>query len=261
MIKYSQILGICYYTFIKNLLSNNGYKDIRINLYLFTLYKSCEHLIIEMYIVIIDDHSLIAESLKSLLGIAYPGSRIDTYYTVATFKELYLARGLPDIILCDILIQGDNGISLLQELRREHGNTPKIIMMSSITDVYTIKDAFKKGANGYVSKDARQEDLIEAIEKAKNDKRFVNKAMQEKLLKHVFADDEVSYHLSARENEVLQLICKGLTPKEITTEMKLSIHTVQHYIKNIMRKFKVNRTTELVVFAIQKGLYYPDQEA
>jgi len=188
------------------------------------------------------------------------GYHVKVYANAKDFLEENHKAFVPDIIISDILMKGMSGIDLLPEVSKLFGEKCKVILLSSITDIYTIKDAFKRGASGYVSKDARTEELLEAMEKVSAGEQFINRSLKDKLFKHVLIEDEVTLELTPREKEVMLKICQGKTPKEISYELKLSVYTVQQYIGNVMHKFKVNRTTDLVVFAIQKGLYNPHPE-
>jgi two-component system invasion response regulator UvrY len=86
--------------------------------------------------------------------------------------------------------------------------------------------------------------------------QFISPALEKSLIKSIFTEDQHVFHLSPREKEVLSLVCSGRTIKEMAYDMALSAHTVQTYQKKIMKKFKVNRTADLIVFAIQNGLYH-----
>jgi len=210
-----------------------------------------------MKIALLDDHGLFAESIKNLVEHANSSHVVSIYNSAKDFLDSTI-KSIPDILISDILMKGMSGLELLAEVKKTFGENCKVILLSSITDIYTIKDAFKKGADAYVSKDAKKEELFEAIEKVSEGGQYINSSLKDRLFKHMFVEEEIIFHLTTREKEVLNRICKGSTPKEISADMKLSIHTVQQYIANIMQKFKVNRTTELVVFAIQKGLYNPE---
>ena len=84
--------------------------------------------------------------------------------------------------------------------------------------------------------------------------QYIEKDLRNELLNSFSTEEQVSFQLSIREKDVLKLICSGFPPKEIAEKLFISIHTVQSHLKNIMRKFKVNRTPDIIVFAIKNGL-------
>lgn len=209
-----------------------------------------------MLFYIIDDHLLITQFIKRLLEKAYPESTFKTYLSAEDLLTDQPEKQQPDLIICDLLLPGMNGIDLVTKLK-EQLPTVKTILLTSLIDVGMVKQAMRQGVSGYLTKDSSENELLEAIKTILAGGKYVNASLKDKLVEHIFLDEVTEFHLSAREKEVLQKICAGKTPKEIAYEMKLSLHTIQQYIKNMMRKFNIKRTTELVVFAIQKGLYNP----
>ncbi|MBD2756134.1 response regulator [Spirosoma validum] len=209
-----------------------------------------------MNFCIIDDHLLITQFIKRLLTKEYPESSFKTYLKAEALLAEKLDQWYPDVVICDVLLPGMNGLDMLTILKQQLPNT-KTILLTSLIDIGMVKQAMRLGIDGYLTKDASEEELLEAIKTVLAGGRYVNASLKDKLVEHIFSDQATEFHLSTREKEVLQKICAGKTPKEIAYDMKLSLHTVQQYIKNMMRKFNIKRTTELVVFAIQKGLYNP----
>ncbi|WP_153795719.1 response regulator transcription factor [Foetidibacter luteolus] len=209
-----------------------------------------------MKICIIDDHLLMAESLKSLLTTSYTDAEIRIYASAEDFLEDDFSNWTPNVVLSDILLPGMSGIQLLSRISLPG---TKIIMLTSVIDITLVKDTMTKGVSGFVTKDVTSQELIDAIQTAMSGGQYINRSLKDKIVEELFSEKPTTFNLSKRENEVLQLICSGNTPKEIAAMMNLSTYTIQQYIKNMMRKFKVNRTTEMVVLAIAEGLYKPTQ--
>lgn len=210
-----------------------------------------------MKIALIDDHSILSETLGLSLEKHIPDSEIKIFSHGEQFLSSNFAAWKPEVIVVDMLMPGMNGLEVLSRVKELFGDDCKVILLTSIIDVHTIRNAMRIGASGYLSKDVSIPELIEAIETVTNDDQYIEKKLRNSLVKYVFEEDRIVFHLSPREKEVLDLICSGKTPKEIAYEINLSVHTVQEYLRAVMKKFKVNRTTDLVVFAIQKGLYNP----
>lgn len=207
-----------------------------------------------MNICIIDDHFLLAQSLKSILDPFGKLHDIRLYRTAEDFLEDNFNSWKPDIILSDLLLPGISGMELIEAAKPTGA---KFILLTSVTDAATVREALKKGVNGFLTKDISEEELKEALDQCLMGARYINSSLKDKLVDELFSDNQPSVNLSPRENEMLKLICEGHTPKEIAGKLNLSIYTIQQYNKNMMRKFKVNRTTEMVLLAIKYGLYNP----
>lgn len=211
-----------------------------------------------MLIALVDDHRMLTDSIKNVLSLDPAIKEVRTFVSA----EMFLTSGStfwhPDIIITDLLMPGITGMELLEQLGKNEGAAmPKLVVLSSITDVQTIRQAIRMGASGYLSKDTSIEELTEAIHAVYGGEQYIAAKLKNSLINNVFAEEQVVFHLSPREKDVLELMCSGNTVKEAAFKLNLSVHTVQSYHKNIMKKFKVNRTADLIVFAMQKGLYHP----
>ncbi len=212
-----------------------------------------------MKISIIDDHQIITESLKKLLLRSTAIREVDTYPNADVFLNTVTAASLPDVIITDLLMPGTSGLELIEKIKAGYsGSNVKVIVLSSMTDVQTIKHSLRTGADGFLSKNTSIDELMEAILTVREDKNYIGENLRKSLLDAVFTEEQIIYHLSPREKEVLHKVCSGFTIKEIAYDMNLSVHTVQYYHRNVMTKLKVKRTSDLIVFAMQSGLYIPD---
>lgn len=204
-------------------------------------------------VVLIDDHRLLTASLSNLL------SKYEFIGTIEIFnspKEYLKAEAEADIIISDIMMPGMSGIDLLT-LFKQQKKKAKIILLSSVTEVQTIRYALRNGACGYLSKEASVEELADAILTVQNGDVFIGESLKNSLLRNSLTEDRLVYNLSPREKEVLAMVCSGKTIKETAYDMELSVNTVQTYYKTILKKFNINRTADLIVFAIKNGLYNP----
>ena len=210
-----------------------------------------------MIIALVDDHPVLTESIRNLLLLQPGVGQVKTYNSAS----LFLAEKMitpPDIIITDLMMPGVNGMKLIEDCKAEFKDKVKIIVLSSITDVQTIKQAIRVGANGFISKASAIDELIEAIHTVNEGKQYIATKLRESMLNSMFTEEQVVYHLSPREKDVLHKVCSGLTIKEIAYELKLSTHTVQYYHRCVLSKLKVKRTSDLIVFAMQHGLYIPN---
>ena len=208
-----------------------------------------------MNIALVEDHVMLAQLLNTQLEQSLQSVDIRLFVRAKSFLEHTFEEWQPDIVISDILMPDMNGIEMLEKVRPSLRQECKIILLSSITDAGLVKEAISKNVDGYVAKGATLDELLEAIRTVQQGKKYISQALKDDLLDYMLADKPTLATLSPRENEVLQKLCAGLTPKEIAYEMNLSVSTVQLYNKTLLRKFKINRTTDLVMFAIKNGLY------
>ncbi|PQA55509.1 response regulator [Siphonobacter curvatus] len=208
-----------------------------------------------MKIAIIDDHLLVAESIKTALSLNSSAYEVLCFGSGKEFIDK--SEGLnPDVIIVDIMMPDVNGLDFLGQFRETYA-TSKILALSALVNAHTVKSALRMGADGYVSKSDSLQEIHQAVEAVLQDKQYLSKSITNHLVNELFVDEQVVYYLTQREREVLSSVCMGRTIKETAYYLKLSAHTVQGYYNNIMKKFKVNRTADLIVFAIKHGLYNP----
>ncbi|MGC4101764.1 response regulator transcription factor [Ferruginibacter sp.] len=209
-----------------------------------------------MTIVLIDDHILFIECLKNLLK-QHGYSDVTIYSSAEIFIKEHSTQA-PDIIIADLMMQGMNGLDFLEACRTIYQENAKRMILSSITDVQTIRQAIRAGALAYLSKRVSVEELLDAVNTVFSGKQYIEKALRLSLLNSIFSEEKIIFHLSPREKEVLNKVCGGSTIKEIAQVLHLSVHTVQYYHRCVMNKLKVKRTADLIVFAMQNGLYIPE---
>lgn len=207
---------------------------------------------LKLNIALIDDHVLLTQSLSLLL------QQFDFINEIKAYEnpKRFLAeenQPEPDIIVSGIVMPEMSGIEFLVELEKRNSKA-KIIMLSSIIEVQTIRHAMRNGANGYLSKNTSIEEFKEALLTVYYGEPYVGESLRKKLIRTTLIEDQFLYNLSPREKQVLNYVCTGKTIKETAFEMHLSPNTVQTYYKSIMKKFNLNRTADLIVFAIQNGL-------
>lgn len=207
---------------------------------------------LKLNIALVDDHLLITQSITYLL------EQFDFVEKIKTFenpKEFLSAEGIAeiDIIITDIIMPEMSGIEFLAALEKTN-NRAKVIILSAVEEIQTIRYAMRNGASGYLGKNTPVEEFKEALITVYYGEPYISESFRKKLIRSTLIEDKFLYNLSPREKEVLNLVCMGKTIKEAAFEMQLSPNTVQTYYKSILRKFNLNRTADLIVFAIRNGL-------
>lgn len=206
-----------------------------------------------MNILLVDSQKLFSEGLRNILlnsgGVSSVHISNDTsFMNDAQAHEI-------DMIICDMNTPKQGGFKIIDYIRNNLKRKIHIIVLSAITDLQTIRHAIRLGANGYISKDTNVDELMEGIYEVNDGKRYISHKLRTNLMNNLILEDQVLHHLSRREKEVLSEICEGQTIKEIGFKMGLSPNTVQYYQRNLMKKLKVSRTIDLIIYAIQHGLY------
>ncbi|HLH33187.1 MAG TPA: response regulator transcription factor, partial [Alloacidobacterium sp.] len=164
-------------------------------------------------------------------------------------EALALVRqDMPDILLLDLRMPGMNGIDTLNALKEMKASARVIILTSFETDE-NIYRAVQAGAQGYLLKDTSQRQMLEAIETVHMGRRYIPNPIASRL-----AERMLRSNLTARESEILEMLAKGLTNKQIGTALSISENTVRNHVNSIMEKLEVSDRTEAVAVAIQQGI-------
>lgn len=186
-------------------------------------------------------------------------------YRIEVFDDL---ENIGNYILDEntILILNSSGLNYLDllnhvEIFLQLNPNLKIIINTMNTEVRTIKRFFDKGVKGYLGSNTNSEEFVEAIKQVSGGKVFVNNNVKNLLLNSIYGTEEENERkfsnledLTAREKDVLLLICDGLRSKEIAEKLFISTHTVESHRRNMMLKFNLNSSSKLVKFAMENKL-------
>jgi DNA-binding NarL/FixJ family response regulator len=208
-------------------------------------------------VLLADDHALMREGLRALLG-ATPD--IEVIGEVGTGREAEKQVGplSPDVVLMDVAMPDLNGI---EAARAIHLKCPaiRIVMLSMHATAEHVYRAFEAGASGYLLKELAVDEVITAVRTVHGGGRYLSSALAESV-----PDPTASGHtkspvdsLSARERQVLQLVAEGRTSIEIARMIHLSQSSVQTYRSRLMMKLGVSDVPSLVKFALEHGLTTP----
>ena len=198
-------------------------------------------------ILIVDDHPVVRAGLASMLGTQV-GLRVVGSASGGE-EALRLVRREPtDLILLDLRMPGMNGIELLRALTAV-SDRPKVIVLTSFETDEDIYRAVQAGAQGYLLKDTPQREMIEAITSVHSGKRYIPRHIAARL-----ADRMMRSSLTSRELEILEMLAKGLTNKEIGSALKISDNTARNHVISIIGKLEVSDRTEAATAAIQRGI-------
>ena len=203
-------------------------------------------------VFLVDDHEVVRRGLKDLLD---GEEDIDVVGDAATagMALAQIARTSPDVAVLDVRLPDGNGIEVCREVR---ARDPRIacLMLTSFGDDEALFDAIMAGAAGYLLKDIRGNDLIDAVRRVAAGDSLLDPALTGKVLERLRKGDEEDPRLKAlsdQERKILALIAEGLTNRQIAERMHLAEKTVKNYVSNLLSKLGMSRRTEAAVFYTQ----------
>jgi len=208
-----------------------------------------------MKIAILEDHKLFGEMLQDTLKSLFIDCTIELYEKENDFLSNILSYNRKyDFLFLDLQLKNTNSIEMLKNNLTILKYIKNILIVSSFCSPPLVQEAFGLGIKGYLSKNCSKKEIMEAISTIESGEKFVCQTTKS-LISRTFLTEEHKFpQLTPREAEVLKLMCQGLTSKEIAFELNLSVNTVQMYVKSLFNKFSINRSTDLVIYAIKHGL-------
>ncbi|MGN6490810.1 MAG: response regulator [Agriterribacter sp.] len=196
-------------------------------------------------LLIVDDHYMVAEGIRSLLQHEPAFLSIDHAADAASCLQL-MGRQLPDVVLMDINLPDKSGIDLCREVTTLYPSV-FVIGLSTYNQQSFIEKMLQYGASGYLLKNATREELVEAIDTVQKGKIYINDEVAGIL--RAPEPDNVPI-VTRREKEILQLIADGMTSVEIAGRLFISAATVETHRKNLVAKFNARNTVALIKAAI-----------
>jgi DNA-binding NarL/FixJ family response regulator len=219
-------------------------------------------------ILIADDQELIRESLKIVLG-AQPDMEITD--TACNGREVIrsVRAKKPDIALLDIRMPEMDGVTCTRIIKENYPEI-KIIILTTFDDDEYVFSALRDGASGYLLKGISMEELIDAIHKVYSGTAMINEDIAGKVL-NLFSRMAHNMHkipvsesgvkeLKPNEWKIIRLIGRGLSNKEISTELGFSAGTVRNYLSSILSKLALRDRTQLAIWALETGIVHGNQE-
>ncbi len=207
-------------------------------------------------ILLADDHALIRHGIKRIIN-ANPSLQV--VGEASSGEELMesLAGGEVDLIILDIAMPGIGGMETIGKVKSRYPWI-KILMLTMHKNKQYFYNAMSAGADGYLMKDDSDQELLLAIDKVLSGKSYISPFMAAD-----FADDVISMYrnerknpfqgLTRREHEILQLVVKGYTSKQMAERLKLSQRTIDHHRSNLLRKFNRKNSVDMVNYAVRHG--------
>lgn len=209
-------------------------------------------------VILADDHAMFREVIRRILE-DLPG--VEVVAEAGDGRELLkiLEKIKPDLVILDISMPHLRGVEAARQIKTLHPDT-RILMLTMHKEGEYLGFAMQAGVEGFLLKEDAESELIKAVETIWSGKVYVSP-----LLSHLLplmltqqprrrGEKEPSSSLSPRELEVLKLLAQGKSGREIASLLFISARTVQNHRANIMRKLNLEKFTDLIKYAVQKGL-------
>ncbi len=206
-------------------------------------------------VMLIDDHRVVRQGLRDFLELQ---EDIEIVGEAANGEDgVQLARELlPDVVLMDLVMPGMDGVETTRRLKAASPST-RVIVLTSFADDNKVFPAIKAGAISYLLKDISPEDLAHAIRAAQRNEAVLHPEVAAKLMQEFSApksNEAMVEQLTAREMDVLRLIAKGKSNKEIADNLIVSEKTIKTHVSNILSKLHLADRTQVAIYALRQRL-------
>jgi DNA-binding NarL/FixJ family response regulator len=211
-------------------------------------------------VLIVDDQPMVRRGLQAFLeceeDICVVGEATDGREAIQKVQEL-----LPDVVLMDLVMKDMDGISATRAITQVSPNC-RVLVLTNYDEDEKVYHSIKAGAMGYLLKDVPAEDLLRAIRSIAHGEFHLHPRIARKVLDELIPDRNGNTdltRLTSRENEVLKLVAKGRTNKEIAVLLTISVKTVKAHVGNILSKLHMIDRTQAMQYAIKQGLILPEE--
>jgi two-component system, NarL family, nitrate/nitrite response regulator NarL len=198
-----------------------------------------------MKILVCDDHALFREGLELVLGQLDPAAELESVGDAETALARVARGDKPDLVLLDLQLPGMDGFTALAALRRDHPEVPVVVLSASENPAHA-RSALARGASGFIPKSSRGTVLLSALRLVLSGGIYVPKLMDGAAAK--------AAALTERQLEVLRLLARGLTNREIADVLKISEGTVKTHVKHVYEALDVSNRTEAAMRMRELGL-------
>ncbi|MGB7646315.1 MAG: response regulator transcription factor [Pseudomonas fluorescens] len=210
-------------------------------------------------LLLVDDHALIRAGVRALIqdmpGYTVVGEASDGAQLLEKFSALQ-----PDIVLLDLSMKYTGGLDALQQLKATYPKS-KVLILSMHTDPELIMRALESGAHGYLLKDTTANELEHALMALRNNERYLSPAIAHTVINQALIRSQGAvgavadtHNLTARQLEILRLIVRGKSTREIAQGLGLSIKTVEAHRSQIMKRLQIFDVAGLVLFAVREQI-------
>ena len=208
-------------------------------------------------VLIVDDHTIVRDGLRFLLtqqpDIEVVADCQDGNEAIARTKEL-----LPDVVLLDLLMPNVDGLTALRTIKNVSPSTNVVILTSHAGDEY-ILSAIRAGATSYLLKTASSEEVVQTVRAAARNRSVLDPSVAARVLQEVRSPSVSGIgQLTPRETDVLTLVARGRSNREIAAGLYIGEETVKTHVSNILSKLHLADRTQAAIYALRNGLIPPE---
>jgi len=205
-------------------------------------------------ILLVDDHAIVREGLRRIIDDT-TGITISAEASTGQDALNLIWKEKYDLVILDISMPGKNGLQTLKEIKKHDAKLPVLMLSMHAEKQYAMR-AIKAGASGYLTKESASEQLVSAIRKIFDGRKYISPGVAELLVTDIYhnEDKELHEYLSDREFEILKLIVRGDSAKIIAENLSISDKTVSTYRSRILKKMNMKNTADLVHYAIENNI-------
>jgi len=218
-----------------------------------------------MKVVLVDDHEVVRQGLKTLidghddLDVVGEAGDVDNAIRQVGYHS-------PDVVVMDVRLPDGTGVEACREIRSRWPDV-KVLMLTSYADEEALVSSIMAGASGYVLKRIDSDDLVDAVRRVGNGESLLDPNLTDRLFARIRGDepdDPLLARLSPQERKILDLIAEGKTNRQIAEELFLAEKTVKNYVSNLLSKLEMSRRSEAAAYAARlqadRAKKYPPEE-
>jgi len=203
-------------------------------------------------VFLMDDHEIVRRGVRELLEAS---GDIEVVGEAGTAAEAIarIPATRPDVAVLDVRVPDMSGVEVCRTIR-SHNPEVRCLMLTSYSDDEALLGAIMAGASGYVLKQIRGNDLVDAVRSIASGASLLDPAVTARVLERLRSPDPVDERLArltVQERRILDLIAEGLSNRQIGTEMNLAEKTVKNYVSNLLSKLGMDRRTEAAVYVVR----------
>jgi len=210
-------------------------------------------------IILAEDHVLMRDGLKMLLS-TQPGFEVVAETGDGKAVEALVRQLLPQLLLLDLGLPGLHGVDIASAIKAEFADSVKVLVLTGDLQANSVREALAAGADGYVHKSEDSVELLQAVHAVLAGRQYVSGNIAAAFLPRVARAEGTGDVLVAtpREREIMSLVARGLSNREIGELLAISVLTVRTHRQNLMEKFSLRNAAEITAYAVQRGYYNPN---
>jgi DNA-binding NarL/FixJ family response regulator len=211
-------------------------------------------------VFVVEDHEVVRLGLRAFFAmvpdIELVGEAANAATALKELANLFELGEMPDIVLMDLVMRDQDGISLTGAIKRTYPNV-EVVALTAFGETQRVVAALRAGAAGYVLKDADVDEILVAIRAAHRGQVHLDPAVARALTQSLVAPRRGAAALTAREREVLTLVAHGRSNREIAGALKIGERTVQTHLSSVLTKLGLVSRTQAALWAVREGLVQP----